>query len=250
VEALVQTGETVADSPQQAAAQATIVIIMVTDDQASKAVWLDPETGAAQGLSPDTIAIESSSLTVAHTQTLATAIERCGAAFLAAPVVGSRPQAEAKQLIYLVGGEAETLTKVQDVLSATSSAIHHVGKVGQSMTMKLAVNALFGVQVAAVAEILNLLEQQSIPLDQAMATLRELPVTSPAIKGAGNLMITHTHSPIFPIHLVEKAFRYTLQSANSIGTIPTVSAVHGVYQDAIAQGYGANNITGTIQLFR
>lgn len=250
VEVLVQAGATAADSPQQAAAQASIVISLVTDDPASQAVWLDAETGAVQGLAPNVIAIESSSLTVAHTQTLALEIEQRGAAFLAAPMLGSRPQAEAQQLIYLVGGEAQVLAKVQDVLSASSARIHHVGTVGQSMAMKLAVNALFGVQVAAVAEIIKLLNQQGMTLDQIMGTLKELPVTSPAVKGARNLMITHAHAPLFPIHLVEKDFRYGLQLANSMEVpMPTVKAVQGVYEDAIAQGYGNDNITGVIQLF-
>lgn len=250
VAALVQAGATAANSPKQAAAQASIVISMVTDDEVSKAVWLDPEAGAAQGLTPDAIAIESSSLSVAYTQTLATELEGYGVAFLAAPVIGSRPQAEAQQLIYLVGGDAQVLANVQDVLLASSSKIHHVGTVGQGMAMKLAVNALFGVQVAAVAEILNLLNQQGIPLDRSMATLKELPVTSLAVRGAGNLMITHAHDPLFPIGLVEKDFRYMLQSANSVEvSMPTVLTVEGVYQDAIAQGYGNDNITGVIQLF-
>ncbi|ABW29151.1 3-hydroxyisobutyrate dehydrogenase, putative [Acaryochloris marina MBIC11017] len=251
VHTLVQAGAMAADSPQEAAVQASIVISMVTDDPASQAVWLDPETGAAQGLAPEAIAIESSSLTVGHTQTLATEIEQRGAAFLAAPVVGSRPQAEAQQLIYLVGGKAPVLAKVQDVLSASSSRIHHVGTVGQSMAMKLAVNALFGVQVAAVAEIISLLNQQGIPLNQVMATLKELPVTSPAVQGAGNLMITHAHAPLFPISLVEKDIRYGLELAKNAveEPMPTLKAVQNVYQDAIAQGYGNDNITGVIQLF-
>lgn len=250
VEPLIQKGATVADSPKQAAEQATIVISMVTDDQASRSVWLDPKTGAAQGLTPDTIAIESSSLSVAFTQALATEIESLGAEFLAAPVVGSRPQADAKQLIYLVGGQASVLAKVEDLLSANSTAIHHVGTAGQSMAMKLAVNALFGIQVAAVAEITSLLGQQGIPMDQVLACLGELPITSPAIKGAGTLMSANTHTPLLPIHLVKKDFRYVLESAQSVkAAMPTVNAVQGVYEDAISQGYATDNITGVIQLF-
>ncbi|MGR3276975.1 hypothetical protein ACSYAD_17880 [Acaryochloris marina NIES-2412] len=41
-----------------------------------------------------------------------------------------------------------------------------------------------------------------------------------------------------------------LQSANFIEVaMPTVSAVQGVYQDEIAPGYSADNMTGIIQLF-
>lgn len=43
---LVDQGAVYAETPRKTAEQADIVISMVTDDEASKTVWLDPETGA------------------------------------------------------------------------------------------------------------------------------------------------------------------------------------------------------------
>lgn len=181
---------------------------------------------------------------------MAAVIQQRGAAFLDAPVVGSRPQAEAGKLIYLVGGEAETLAQVQPILASTSAAIHYVGSVGQGMAMKLAVNALFGIQVAALAEILEMLAPNGIIPETAMKLLAELPVISPAAKAAGSLMVMNHHAPLFPIELVEKDFRYVLQAAQvAEAATPVTTAVHGLYQQAIARGYGNDNITGITQLF-
>ncbi|PZO46004.1 MAG: hypothetical protein DCF15_20965 [Phormidesmis priestleyi] len=73
-----------------------------------------------------------STLTVDWTRTLADAIANRGAAFLAAPVGGSRPQIEAGKLICLAGGQAETLAQVRDILtSAGIATIHHVVGVKQ-----------------------------------------------------------------------------------------------------------------------
>lgn len=248
---LLDQGAAHAATPKAAAAQADIVIGMVTNDDGSRNIWLDPENGAVLGLSSQKIAIESSTLTVAWTQQLAAAVTGRGAAFLDAPVVGSRPQAEAGKLIYLVGGNAETVAQAQSVLlSAGAAAVHHVGATGQGMTMKLAVNALFGIQVAALAEMIGMLSQCGIPPEKAMACLGELPVTSLATKGAGGLMVSNHHAPMFPIELVAKDFRYVLQTVQTAGTTaPASQAVYGVYQDAIAQGYGEENITGVVQLF-
>lgn len=83
-----------------------------------------------------------------------------------------------------------------------------------------------------------------------MATLRVLPVINSVLKGGGNLMITHTHSPMFSMYLAEKDFWYALQSANSVKiSISTVHTLRGVYKDAIAKGYATDNMTGVIQLF-
>ncbi|MEM8639957.1 MAG: NAD(P)-dependent oxidoreductase [Cyanobacteria bacterium P01_G01_bin.54] len=253
-QALQAQGAQLAATPRQAAEQADIVISMVTDDAASRQIWLEPETGAIAGLQANlnkgAIAIESSTLTVAWTKELASKLQQQGIPFLDAPVVGSRPQAEAGQLIYLVGGNGAILAQVQDLLLRIGGAVHHVGANGQGMAMKLAVNALFGIQVAALAEILGLLAQQGLTPADALSCLAELPILSPAAKGAGNLMLAGRHAPLFPIALVAKDFRYALAAGQPMNAaMPTVQAVGEVYQRAIASGYGSDNITGILQLF-
>lgn len=247
---LLKQGAVYADTPRTAAAQADVVISMVTDDTASRSVWLRSDTGAVMGLQRQTVAISSSTLTLDWTKELAAAIKQRGATFLDAPVVGSRPQAEAGKLIYVVGGESKTLMQVQEILAVSGNAIHHVGTTGQGMAMKLAVNALFGIQIVALAEILMMLNRYGIMPEPAMECLHELPVTSLAAKGAGNLMAAKQHAPLFPIELVEKDFRYALEMAEKAGIVSlSMRAVHKVYEEAIAQGYGGDNITGVIQLF-
>jgi 3-hydroxyisobutyrate dehydrogenase len=248
---LLERGATFATSPRAAAAQSNVVISMVMDNQASDQVWRAAETGAIFGLTPDKIAIEMSTLTVEWIQELSAAIAQSGAAFLDAPVVGSRPQAELSKLISLVGGPAEALAQVESVLTdAGVATMHHVGAVGQGMAMKLAVNALFGIQVAALAELLGLLSKHGINPKKAMDCLGELPVLSLAAKGAGSLMVSQNHAPLFPIDLVEKDFNYVAQTAQDLGaTIPTANAVGDIYRSSVAKGYGSQNITGIIQLF-
>ncbi|MDV3350044.1 NAD(P)-dependent oxidoreductase [Leptothoe sp. LEGE 181152] len=251
VKPLLEKGAVYAATPREAAEQADIVMSMVTDNDVSRRIWLDPETGAMLRLGKGKIAIESSTLTVDWTKELATALSSRGVAFLDAPVVGSRPQAEASKLIYLVGGEAEILTQAQSVLSAAGAAtIYHIGSIGQGMAMKLAVNALFGIQVAALAELIGMLTKTGITGKKAMEYLGELPIISPAAKLAGNLMLTQNHAPLFPIGLVEKDFRYVIQTAQALEALtPTSNTIHDIYQDAISSGHGNDNITGIIQLF-
>ena len=248
---LIEQGAKYCSTPREAATQGDIVLNMATDDAASKSIWLDTETGAILGLSQDKIAIESSTVTVEWVKELGREMESREIAFLEAPVVGSRPQAEAKKLIYLVGGKAEVLSQVQDVLLAAGGAsVRHIGFIGQGMAMKLGVNALLGIQVTALAEILGMLSKQGINIEKALECLGELPTMSPAAKGYGNLMQTNNHKPLFPIELAEKDFRYILQSAQSVSaSCPIVASVHAIYQEAIAKGYGNENISGVVQLY-
>lgn len=247
---LIDQGAIFAATPKEAAAQANVIISMVTDDQASEAVWLDATQGAIHGMQPGQIAIESSTVTVDWVKTLAGKIEAYGASLVDAPVVGSRPQAEAGKLIYLLGGAPETIAQVQPILAASSAIQHSIGAIGQATAMKLAVNALFGIQVAALAEIIGMLSKQGLAAEAVMATLGELPIISPAAKLAGQLMLTQNYAPLFPIHLVAKDFRYASNAGQAVGAInPTIDAVTQVYQRAIEQGYGDQNITSVSQLF-
>jgi 3-hydroxyisobutyrate dehydrogenase-like beta-hydroxyacid dehydrogenase len=62
-----------------------------------------------RGLQPGAVAIECSTTSAQWCQELASLVLDHGAYFLDAPVVGSRPQAEARQLIHVVGGQAQVL---------------------------------------------------------------------------------------------------------------------------------------------
>lgn len=248
-QALEAQGATVAPTPRTAAAQADVVMSMVTDDDASRSVWLDANTGALHSLKAGKIAIASSTLTVGWTQALAAQIQPTGAAFLDAPVVGSRPQAEAGKLIYLVGGDPEILAQVRPVLS-TCGSVQAIGEIGQGMAMKLAVNVLFGIQVAALGEILGLLQRQGMTASQAMTCLGNTPVLSPATQGAGSLMVANQHAPLFPTQLAAKDLRYALAAAQSAGTeLPMTIATQQVFRQAIDQGYGVQNLTAVAQLY-
>ncbi|WP_055074561.1 NAD(P)-dependent oxidoreductase [Pseudanabaena sp. 'Roaring Creek'] len=247
---LIELGATYAPTPREASERANVIISMVTDDEASREIWLNQDTGALLGLKPDAIAIESSTLTVAWTLELAKEIERCGAAFLDAPVVGSRIQVETGKLIYLVGGKAEYLSRVRDILLSISSTVHHVGGIGQGMTVKLAVNALLGIQVAALAEVIGMLTKNGMTGQEAMFCLSELPVISPAARTAGGLMVENNHAVNFALELMEKDLRYFTETAMAVNAVtPIANTMHDLYQEAISRGYGKDNFTGILRMF-
>ena len=247
---LVEKGAIAYESPLETVQNANIAIAMVTDDLASNEVWLDKTRGAINGLKPNTIAMEFSTLTPAWCQELAKEVKKHQCHFLDAPVVGSRPQAEASQLTYLVGGEAEILERVKAILEVNSAAIHHVGDVGDGMKFKLAVNTLFATQVAALSEALGILNKTGISVESAVDLLNRLPTTSLALKGIGISIKNKNYAPLFPIDLVAKDLKYMEQLGNSVNA-PTSSfaAIQNIYQQAREIGYGSDNIAGIARLF-
>lgn len=242
-------GATVAASPRAAATGASVVISMLRDDNASQAVWLDEQTGALAGMGPEAVGIEASTLSLASVQRLTSAFAAADRSFLDAPVAGSRPQAEAAQLIFLVGGPAEVLAQVAPILRCMGQAVHHAGPVGQGTMLKLAVNMLLGVQVAAIAEIMGQLARQGADLTKAMDIIGAVPVCSPAAKAAAAGMLSGGFAPMFPVELVEKDFGYALADSKP-STMPLATVARDVFARAIAKGFGADNLTGVIRLYR
>jgi len=75
-------------------------------------------------------------------------------------------------------------------------------------TTQLVVNALLATQVAAVAELLGVVDRAGLDLADTIELLTGLPVTSPAAARAAGLMQAETFSPNFPVGLLAKDLRY------------------------------------------
>lgn len=243
---LIAAGATGAPTPRAAAQGADLVIAMVRDDAASRAVWTDPDTGALAGMGPVAVGVESSTVSLAHMAALHAEAAARGVALLDAPVAGSRPQAEARQLIFLVGGAAAALETARPALSAMGGAIHHAGPAGAGMAVKLAVNALLAVQVAALAELRGFLTCAGVDAARSLAIIAETPVASPALKGAAASMTEGAFAPLFPAALAEKDLACLLAAG---APAPMTQAAQGVLARAVAAGYGADHLTGVARLY-
>lgn len=250
-EALRLAGARIAASPRDAAREADFVISMVRGDEASRAVWLADGSGALAGMQAGAVAIESSTLSVDWVRDLALATNAVpGVSFLDAPVAGSRPQAEARQLIYFVGGDAGVVAKAEPVLKAMGAVVHHAGPTGAGAAIKLAVNALFGVQVAALAELTGALARTGVDLEEAVRIIGATPVCSAAAKGALASMLAKEFAPLFPVELLEKDLGYVHHLAMAAGSeVPLSDAARAVMSAAIARNLGADHLTGIVRLY-
>src|SRR6516225_7201199 len=82
-------GAGVAGSPRDAAEKADVIISMVADDEASRAMWLG-ERGAFAGVKPGTVCIECSTVTVDVIRVYAAIAKEKKCDFLDCPVTGSK----------------------------------------------------------------------------------------------------------------------------------------------------------------
>jgi 3-hydroxyisobutyrate dehydrogenase len=248
---LVEQGATAADTPRAAADGTDYVVSMVRDDDASRDVWLNEEHGALAGMSADAVAIESTTVTVTWAQQLAEQCSQRGISFLDAPVSGSLPQAEATQLVFLVGGEQHVVERVQPLLLAMGSTVQHVGPAGSGAATKLVVNTLLGVQAATVGELLGVVARLGFDQEKVVDALGATSVCSPYIRVAANAMLQENFKALFPIELVAKDLTYSTRTGTERGaSMPMADAARDVFTHAVEKGYGDDNVTGVVQLYR
>jgi len=250
IAALTRLGAVAAASPREAAEEADVVISMVADDAAARAVWLDPQSGAVQGLRAGSVAVESSTVTPAWIAELDAAVKGRGAALVDAPVSGSLPAAEAGQLLVLLGGDGAAVETVKEALAPLAAAFRHLGPSGRAARFKLALNHLLGAQIALMAEVLAGLANDGFDEKAAAELLAGSPIVSPAAANYGRQMAAGQHEKLFGVDLMAKDLRYALQVGAAKGvSSPIAEAALGVFERASNAGLGATNVSRVRTLY-
>jgi 3-hydroxyisobutyrate dehydrogenase len=249
-QAFANAGGKAAATPSAAVAGADFVFSMVTDDNAARDVWLSPDVGALHGLKSGAIAIECSTVTPAWVRELSAALSNAGAQLMDAPVAGSRPQAEAGQLVFMVGSNVSALDAAKPILAALAANVVHVGDVGQGAVLKLAVNTLFAAQLQSVAELLGFLSRNGFGAEEAAELLGNFPIVAPPVAAAARMMAARSTAPLFTIDLIEKGLGYILETAAaSRADLPGAQNIRAIFQLAQARGLGQANVSGLAAIF-
>lgn len=243
-------GAHVAGSPREAAARAEIIISMVADDQASRSLWLG-ENGALAAAAPETLCIECSTVTVGWVHELAAAVRGKNCGLIDAPVTGSKSQAAAGELNFIVGGEEAALEKARPVLSAMGRGVVHLGPTGSGALVKLINNFVCGVQIASLAEAVAMIERSGLDRTKALEVLTGGAPGSPLVKAVALRMTARDFTPNFLLRLMAKDLGYAIQEGDGLSVeLATAVAALKDFQNGIAAGHGDKDIAAVVEPLR
>jgi 3-hydroxyisobutyrate dehydrogenase len=236
-------GATLANSPREAAMGSDFVISMVSDDRASRDVWLGKD-GALASASAGTLLIESSTLTVSWVKELAAAAAASGCELLDAPVTGSKPHAESGELLFLVGGSNTAFETAKPVFSVLGRGAIHLGPTGSGALLKLINNFLAAVQTVSFAEALALVDAGGLDREKVISILTEGVPGSPMLKRAAARVASGDFTPHFLMRLMAKDVSYALLEAGHFSLqLPTAAAALAEFEQAIEDGHGDEDFT-------
>jgi 3-hydroxyisobutyrate dehydrogenase-like beta-hydroxyacid dehydrogenase len=237
-ESLIEAGMQWKDTPREVAQAADITFSMVMDTAALSSIAEGPN-GILAGLSAGKIYVDMSTVSPKLIRDLAQRVAEIGAQMLEAPVSGSVPAAESGTLIIYAGGSAEALEKVRPIFEQLSQKIIHVGKNGQAVAMKIAINLNLPVQLLPLFEGVLLAERSGIPRDQALDGLLNSVAASTAMKYRAPFILKMPEEVWFSAAMMQKDIRLALELGEELGvTLRTAELVNEMLKKAEEMGFG------------
>jgi 3-hydroxyisobutyrate dehydrogenase-like beta-hydroxyacid dehydrogenase len=230
---LLEAGATLASCPREVAERSDLLLTIVSDPPALEEVlWGHPgqQNGALAGLSAGAIYIDSSTISPALVRKISAGCGERGVHFLDAPVTGGDWGAREGNLVFMIGGEAETLKAAEPVLGVMGKKWFHLGPNGAGQTIKLAMNAILALQVGAMAEALAIVTRSGFSGEQLIEVMQSSMARSGVLDIKSPLMVKGDYKPSFPLRLMHKDLGLLLDLGNQIGVaLPATAAAREVY---------------------
>jgi 3-hydroxyisobutyrate dehydrogenase len=224
-------GATVADSPVEACDGAEVVITMLADGPAVEA--------ATEGLSFDgAVWAQMSTIGVEATERLARG------EFVDAPVLGSRPQAEAGELTVLASGPFE---RCRPVLEAVGRIVDLGPEPGAGTRMKLVLNHWVIALVEGLAETVLLAERLGLEPQAFLDIIDGGPMGPPYAKLKGTNMVERRYEPNFSLALARKDADLIAAVADDLPLARLISERMG---RAIEAGHGDEDFSAVVEAGR
>lgn len=248
-EGLAAAGIRIVASAAEVADAADVVIVMVSDVEAVRAV-LEGPGGVLEGRARGKTILQMSTIDADATRRSAVATASAGAFFLDAPVAGSKPLAEAGQVIVLAGGDAELIARWEPVLRAIGKEVVHAGPIGAGTALKLCMNLIVAQMTTALCEAVTLAKAQAIDPTRIFDVLR----VSPALdcgyfRAKERLLLTRDFTPQFSLRNMLKDARFIEAAAAAAGVaLPVAGAVRVVMEEASHRGFGDDDLSGIVRV--
>jgi 3-hydroxyisobutyrate dehydrogenase len=215
-ERIVSEGARKADSPRELASEASVVITIVSDTPDVESVILG-ENGVIEGIKPDSVVIDMSTISPQATLGIAARLGEKGVHMLDAPVSGGEQGAINGALSIMVGGDAEVLKRCQPIFEAMGKNIIHVGSNSMGQTVKLMNQILVAGTLNAVVEALVFAQKSGVDLEKAISAVEGGAAGSWQLTNMAPRIIRRDFDPGFMINLMQKDLNLVMETAGELG---------------------------------
>lgn len=239
-EALESLGARVANSAQDASADAEVVITMLADDRAVEEIIFAPGN-VIERMAPKATHISMSTISVALSHRLADAHQAKGQHYVAATVFGRPDAAAAGKLFIVAAGPGDTIKQCQPIFDTLGQRTFNAGEVqANANVIKLTGNFMITVVIESLGESFALMKKHDIEPKLLLDVLTGSLFNAPVYGTYGNIIAEERFDPPgFKLPLGKKDNSLALEAAEAAGVpMPLASLVHDRFVTAMATGMG------------
>ncbi len=200
---LLDAGAGWADTPQQLATQAQIIITCLPNPAASAAVLEAPD-GVIAGLSEGKIWAEMSTTDAAEVKRLAKLVESAGGAAIECPVSGGCHRAATGNISIFAGCTREVFDRMLPVLTTLGRRVLHTGELGSASVLKVMTNYLATANLVTVCEALVTAKAAGMDLNTTYEAIAISSGNSFVHETEGQVILNGSRDINFTMDLVSK----------------------------------------------
>ncbi len=229
-------------------ARSDVVITVVSDDAAMRAIYSQPEDNLlvqAKG----TLFINCATISPAVHVEVEKWVHAAGAEVVEAPMASSIPQARAGTLFLMIGGRRESFEKVEPLLRDMSASLEYIGAAGTAAQVKALVNMVMNINTAGLAEGLGLADALGLDLSLVRRVFSQTGANSRVLETDADDMIQREHDPYFSAAHAAKDSGIALDLGQKQGLqLPLAAATLSQYRRMVEAGLGDLDKSGISEL--
>ena len=243
-----ELGARACHSLAEVTAASDVVITVVTDDKAMRAIFGATGDTLLKGATGRTF-INCATVSPAVHLEVETAAEQAGAHALEGCMASSITQAREGSLYLMVGGRPQVFESMRPVLEKLSTNMRYVGASGEAAKVKALVNMVMNSNTAALAEGLGLASSLGLDLGMIREVFSQTGAASRVLVTDGEDMQNRDHSCYFSASHAAKDSGIALELAHAAGLhLPVAVATKAQYDQMVALGLGELDKSGVAEL--
>lgn len=243
-----ELGCVAADQLKVVTALSDVIITVVTDDKAMKAIY----GGGLLARSKGKIFINCATISPATHVWVEQKCEAKGAHSLEACMASSINQARQGTLYLMLGGKQEIFDRVKPLLEKLSDEgklLRYIGTAGKAAQVKALVNMVMNINTAGLAEGLGLGHALGLDLPMLREVFSQTGANSRVLATDGEDMEKRDHACFFSAAHAAKDSGIALKLGKEQGlTLPLASATKKQYDLMVKEGFGELDKSGVAEL--
>jgi 3-hydroxyisobutyrate dehydrogenase/2-hydroxy-3-oxopropionate reductase len=237
-----------AETPRAAAAEADCIFLCVGTSEMSELV-LTGQDGVIEGARPGTVVADASTVAPTTSRAMGSRLAARGVHFLDAPCTGSKPGAEGATLTFMVGGDKAVFDSVRPFFEPMGKQFYFCGGPGMGLEAKLTQNLTLANMMLAFNEGMVLATKAGVAPSLMVEILNNSAARSGLLSFKAPFVLKRDFGTNFSTKWMAKDVGMALDSAREKGVpLPLTGIAFQMFQAAIAEGYGDEDMCSTIKV--